>query len=321
MLETIFDQIREACKAVAGRSTHVRINYDKIPAYASSLPVEKTTAPQLDSNCHFLGRKNDTVAFLLVLDSINFGSGYFPHLRKRPGMSGYFTIASSLHDFCLANGPPAADQLAAITAEECTQIFDQDPNDKIIGELMAHFSAALNDLGRYLLNRFKGSFTDLVEAADASAARLVHLLRQMPYYNDVELYDKLEVPFFKRAQIMAADLAMAFDGLMWGHFHDLDQMTIFADNLVPHVLRMDGILNYEDALLTRIKSQILIAPGSVEEVEIRACAVHAVELIKSAIRAAGKFATAWQLDNFLWNRGQQPHYKAVPRHRTRTVYY
>ena len=74
-------------------------------------------------------------------------------------------------------------------------------------------------------------------------------------------------------------------------------------------------------LLARIKSQTLIPAESAEEVEIRACAVHAVELIKSAMRAAGKTATAWQLDNFLWNRGQQPHYKAAPRHRTRTVYY
>ena len=36
---------------------------------------------------------------MLVLDSINFGSGWFPTLRKRPGMSGYFTVASSLTDF------------------------------------------------------------------------------------------------------------------------------------------------------------------------------------------------------------------------------
>ena len=319
--ESIFASIRKACKEVASRTSHVKINYDKISSYASSLPVDSAVAPQLDPKCHFLGRKKDTVAFLLVLDSINFGSGYFPHLRKRPGMSGYFTIASSLHDFYLANGPPTADHLTAITAEDCTQIFDQDPGDEIIGELMGHFSAALNDLGRYLLNRFEGDFTGLVEAADASAARLVHLLRQMPYFNDVEPYAKLQVPFFKRAQIIAADLAMAFEGLMWGHFHDLDQMTIFADNLVPHVLRMDGILSYEDSLLTRINSQTLIPPGSAEEVEIRACAVHAVELITSAIRAAGKFVTAWQLDNFLWNRGQQPYYKAVPRHRTRTIYY
>ncbi|MEZ5167114.1 MAG: hypothetical protein R2695_11730 [Acidimicrobiales bacterium] len=33
---------------------------------------------------------------MLSLDAINFGSGYFPYLRKRPGMSGYHTVASSL---------------------------------------------------------------------------------------------------------------------------------------------------------------------------------------------------------------------------------
>lgn len=321
MPEKIFDQIRDTCQEVAARAGHVQINYDRIIAYASSLPLEKAVRPQLDPNCHYLGRQKDTLSFLLVLDSINFGSGYFPHLHKRSGMSGYFTIASSLHDFFLANGPLAADRLAALTIEDCTRIFGQDPASKIIRELMAHFTAALNQLGRYLLDHFRGSFIGLVEAAESSAGRLVQLLKQMPYFNDVASYNALEVPFFKRAQIISADLAIAFQGQSWGRFNDLAQMTIFADNLVPHVLRMDGILSYEASLLTRINSQTLIPAGSTEEVEIRACAVHAVELIKNAICKAGQFVSSWQLDNLLWNRGQQPHYKAVPRHRTRTVYY
>jgi hypothetical protein len=320
-LESIFDRIRNTCARVANQASRVWINYDRILPYASSLPLEKAIRPQLDPNCHYLGRQKDTVAFLLVLDCINFGSGYFPYLHKRPGRSGYFTIASSLYDFYRANGALAADQLAAITAEDCMRIFDQDPANTIIMELMAYFSAALNQLGRYLLNRFNGSFTGLVEAAGASAGRLVRLLKQMPYFNDVAPYAGLEVPFFKRAQIIAADLAIAFQGRTWGCFSDLEQMTIFADNLVPHVLRMDGILRYEDALLSCINAQTLIPAGSAEEVEIRACAVHAVELIKKAVRDAGQFITAPQLDNFLWNRGQQPRYKAVPRHRTRTVFY
>lgn len=319
--QTIFHRIRSACAQVAGQARHVRINYERILSYASSLPVDKAAAPQLDPHCHYLGRQKDTVSFLLVLDSINFGSGYFPYLHKRSGMSGYFTIASSLHDFYLANGPLTADLLAAITVEDCTRIFGQDPANNIIRELMSHFAAALNQMGRYLLDHFKGSFTGLVEAADGSAGRLVHLLGQMPYFNDVASYDGLEVPLFKRAQIMAADLAIAFQGQSWGRFNDLAQMTIFADNLVPHVLRMDGILRYKDELLNRINSQTLIPAGSFEEVEIRTCAVHAVELIKNAIYDAGQAVSSSQLDNFLWNRGQQPQYKAVPRHRTRTVFY
>ena len=321
MTETVFYQIRQACEKVANRASHVRISYDRIPSYASSLPVLKAVRPQLDPACHYLDRQEDTLSFLLILDTINFGSGYFPHLRKRPGMSGYFTTASSLNDIYKNNGPLSAEQLAAISVDRCTLIFDQDPANKTIRELMQYFTIALNDLGRYLLNRFDGNFTGLVEAAGSSADRLVQLLRQMPYFNDVEPYDGFEVPFFKRAQITAADLAIAFQGQAWGHFGDLDQLTIFADNLVPHVLRMDGILRYEAALIARIEAAAPIPAGSSEEIEIRAGAVHAVELIKKSICDSGQPVTSSQLDYFLWNRGQLPDYKAVPRHRTRTVYY
>jgi len=98
-------------------------------------------------------------------------------------------------------------------------------------------------------------------------------------------------------------------------------MTIFADNLVPHVLRIDGVLVYEESLIARINDGEIIPAGSTEEVEIRACAVHAVELIKKEITDSGKETTSPALDNFLWNRGQQPEYKAIPRHRTRCVFY
>ena len=321
MTDTIFDQIRNGCARVANRSGHVRINFDRIPSYASSLPLEKLALPLLDPNCHYLGRQKDTLAFLLILDSVNFGSGYFPHLRKRPGMSGYFTTASSLHDFFKKHGPLTANELAAMTVEQCTRIFGQDPANETIRELMRHFATALNALGRYLLDQFNGSFTGLVESADSSAGRLAQLLREMPYFNDVEPYEDFEVSFYKRAQIVAADLAVAFNGQSWGYFGDMDQLTIFADNLVPHVLRLDRVLSYEKTLIARIEAAALIPPGSAEEIEIRACAVHAVELIKKSICDSGQPVTSSQLDYFLWNRGQLPRYKAVPRHRTRTVYY
>ena len=92
---------------------------------------------------------------------------------------------------------------------------------------------------------------------------------------------------------------------------------MFADNLVPHVLRLDGILTFDKNLIDRIDREELIEHGSPEEVEIRACAVHAVELIVAARPAA----TAAQTDELLWLRGQRPRYKAVPRHRSRSTAY
>jgi hypothetical protein len=81
------------------------------------------------------------------------------------------------------------------------------------------------------------------------------------------------------------------------------------------------VLRYDEDLARRIDAGALIASGSPEEVEIRAAAVHAVELCVAEIRGGGGSATAHGLDFVLWNRGQRPEVKAHPRHRTRTTYY
>jgi hypothetical protein len=131
----------------------------------------------------------------------------------------------------------------------------------------------------------------------------------------------MDVPLFKRAQILATDLAIAFAEQGPGEFHDLDRLTIFADNLVPHVLRADGVLEYDPELLQRIERGELIPAGSAEEVEMRAVTIHAVERLVAELQASGIPASARLLDYALWNRGAGEVYKALPRHRTRTVYY
>jgi len=143
----------------------------------------------------------------------------------------------------------------------------------------------------------------------------------MPFFRDVSIYQGTEVPLYKRAQILVTDLAIAFDGRGPGSFRDLDRLTIFADNLVPHVLRVDGVLTYEDELLARIERGELIPAGSPEEIEIRAVTVHAVERIVAELDASGISVTARELDYLLWNRGLGEEYKSRPRHRTRTVFY
>jgi hypothetical protein len=317
----VFSQVRAACQTVAERAQSVRVDYDRLKIYAETLPVDQTTRPTHDPNCHYLGHGDDTVAFFLILDAINFGSGYFPKIRKRPGLSGYFTVAASLNDYFRQHGPLTPRQCARLSLFDCAKIFGQSPNNDAARHLMRHFSAALNDLGHLVLQRYGGSFSAVIETASGSAAKLVELLAEMPYFRDVQVYEDIEAPFYKRAQLTAADLALAFDGQGPGRFDDLDRLTIFADNLVPHVLRVDEVLRYDPELARRIDEEELIPAGSPEEVEIRACALHAVEQIVGELRAHGREVSAAALDYLLWNRGQQPQYKARPRHRTRTVFY
>src|SRR5260370_33477765 len=262
---TVRDEVRATAEAVAQSAQYVRVQTDAIEAYAASLPVDELENPELDAATHYLGEPEATLAYVLTLDAINFGSGYFRKLTTRPGLSGYFTVASSLKDAYEARGPLSAAQLARLTQEDCRVIFGQQNNDDAgVKELMGLFSQALNDLGAYVLEQFGESFQALVNAADGSAEHRVSILKEMPFSQDVG--------FYKRAQLTAADLSVAHVA----QFDDLDRLTIFADNLVPHVLRLDGILTYDADLLERIEREELIPAGTPQEREIRAGALHAV---------------------------------------------
>ena len=317
---TLFDQVRAGCRLVAEQARAVRIDLDRLPAYAASLPLDQLDSPEQDPRHHFVDQGEATLTYFLVLDTINFGSGYFPRLRKRPGLSGYFTIATTLTERFRSDGPPSARELARMTAADCAGLFQQTPDDPPIAELMALFARALNDLGQLVERRYGGRFASLVEAAEGSSERLVELLLEMPLFRDVQPYRGLTVPFYKRAQLAVADLALAFGGQGWGAF-DTRRLTIFADNLVPHVLRVDGLLRYDAALGARIDREELIERDSPEEVEIRACGLHAVELLVGALAGRGVETTPTELDYLLWNRGQGAAYKAIPRHRARSTAY
>ena len=317
----LLDRVRAGCKTVAERAAHIQINHEHIADYAAALPVADVNRAEHDPECHYLGHGDETAAFFLTLDTINFGSGYFPHLRKHTGKSGYCTIAGCLNAHFQTNGPFSVRELTRLTPQDCTRIFAQDARNRPVTELMRLFARALNELGAHLQAYYSGSYTGLIAAAGQSAEHLVHLLTQMPGFRDVASYDGFEVPFYKRAQLAVADLSLAFKGKGPGRFTDLKQLTIFADNLVPHVLRIDHILDFSDELNASIQAGDLILAGSKEEIEIRACALHAVELIKSEIQANGPAINAMALDFLLWNRGQQPAYKSIPRHRTQTLFY
>lgn len=312
----MFAEIRRACAQVAERARFVRLEERTLNAYAESLMGDALT-PRYDAEHHLTGDPEAVLAFNLTLDAVNFGSGSFPHLHKRPGMSGYFSVATALKEHFERHGSLSAAELLELTPDRTAAIFAQDLADPVRAELMRSFTEALQQFGSLLLERFGGSFVRLVERAEGSAERLAELLAEMPYFQDVSTYDGFRVPLYKRAQIAASDLALAFNGEGWGAFRDLDQLTIFADNLVPHVLRVDGVLRYDEGLGGRIDASDLIPAGSPEEVEIRAVALYAVERISERLPGV----TPRDLDVYLWNRGQGGAYKARPRHRTRTVFY
>lgn len=305
----LVDEIRAACARVTTRARHVEIDHDRLEAYAAELPPAPPAAgpaPELALPGAGLGTR---AAFVLALDAINFGSGWWPTIRKRPGRSGFWTVALGLHERFAAAEPPAVADLRAIGPEEVAHMLGQDPGH----ELMPLFATALRDLGDHVAQDHGGRFLGVVEAAGGSAVALAEMLASWSSFADVSPHAGERVPFFKRAQIAAADLHEA--GV--ARFPDVGRLTLFADNLIPHVLRVDGVLRYAPDLAARIDAQRLLEHDSPEEVEIRACAVHAVELVA----ARRDDLTPAAIDRLLWVRGGGSHYKARPRHRARTTAY
>ena len=277
---------------MAATAQWVRIDLDALER------VEAGPPPALDPVRHYLeGSPQDVASYFLTVDTVNFGSGWFPTLRKRAGSSGYFTVAWAIADRFRAHGPWTSAELRALRTDEIAEALGQ-PRDH---ELMALYAQALRALGVFLGER--DALALVREARGCAEALATQLASGMALFADRG--------FYKRAQIVPANLALA--GV--ARFTDLHRLTIFADNLVPHVLRCDGVLRYDERLAAHIDAGLLLPVGR-EEREIRACAVHACELIARRVGA-----TEHELDNWLWSRGQAPRYKALPRHRTRCVYY
>ena len=229
---------------------------------------------------------------MLILDTINFGSGWFGELgATTDGLTERLTAHAR------AERPWTATELRALDARHGRRDARPRPAEHQLTRL---YSAALNHLGAFLGHRPMAGV--LGDSAEALAERLA---AGMPFFDDRG--------FYKRAQIAANDLHLA--GVV--SYPDVDRLTIFADNLVPHVLRLDGVLRYSDELAAGDRRR----PRADRRRRVRA---RAARLRRPRLRGRSRSGSASPprlLDNWLWNRGQHPPYSERPAHITRTVYY
>jgi hypothetical protein len=318
-MDSLFSKIRQSCAEIAASARSVAIDHAAIEPYAQTLAPHLALLAHTAEH-HLLGGGDDTLAFFVILDTINFGSGYAPDLN-RDGASGYFTVARRLKAHCEQHGIPGPAELIRWSAQDCARILRQDIANPHARELMGLFASALNALGAWVRDRHGGDYLGFLRRAE-SAEQAVTALLAMPFFRDIASYGSREVPFLKRAQILVHDLAIAAPDHPLLAFPDLAALTIFADNIVPFVLRADGVLRYDDRLDRRIASGELIASGAPEEIEMRACALHAAERVAAAMMQAGRPVTAREIDQALWTRGQAIRGRVSTRpHLTRCTYY
>lgn len=124
----------------------------------------------------------------------------------------------------------------------------------------------------HLFKRYNCSFTNVISAANGSAAELVNLLaRDFSCFRDEHHYEGRNKPvrFLKRAQILVADIWACFEGQSYGEFRDIDKITMFADYRIPQILITLGALYCSPPVAVAIKDKRMFKSGEQWEMQLR----------------------------------------------------
>ncbi|MEA2582305.1 MAG: hypothetical protein QOF33_390 [Thermomicrobiales bacterium] len=320
-------------RSVVEAARRVRIDPARAEAVADEIAATHAEPPAWNDDLHFRDGTWHTAGWVMVLDALNFcfwSTDPDPRQRWRVQYrgelyDGYWALAAALRR-AVDEGRPIWDPsyLLRLSPRDIAHILR--PHDLAFPEIPLFPARVLNlhELGRGLMAAYPDDnpVEAFIRDAGLSAARLVErVVATFPSFNDVATYEGREVRFYKRAQILAADLHGAFGGEGLGTFDDLEVLTAFADYKVPQVLRRLGVIVYDEALTAKIDNRVLIPTGSPEEVEIRAATVWGCELVRQSLAARGKPLRAFEVDWALWLAGQALPPDARPYHRTYTVFY
>lgn len=188
-----------------------------------------------------------------------------------------------------------------------------------------------------LFRPFTGSLYQEQAAAHTGSLLNEPMQTNLDGHGEVSLLNGRLVHILKKAQLLVADLhrtvgrqpsCIGYENENehydpgWIRFSEIDQLTVFSDNVLPAVLRKLGILQIVSPSLAALIDQKRLLPAGQEEVELRLGAVHACNLIITQANKIGKdLGSCMDLDYYLWVKGKDPGFREWPRHRTIDTYY
>lgn len=309
--------VRASAEFVVQQARSVCVNATALDRLASQF---KTHLPVPDWNrtYHFGDGTPRTANYILLLDALNFSFWGEPRWQITFGgaqLGGYWALAAALKR-AIEEGIDltSANVLAHLETSRLAHILRGEHTIPMLDERADN----AREVGQVLNRRFGGQFTNLIEVAHFDAGRVAEMVvEHFQSFRDEVEYHGRRVKFYKRAQIVAADLYGVFGGDMWGRLANLDALTCFADYKLPQILRRFGVLEYGKTLADRIDRCVEIPAGSDDEIEIRAATIAAVEHLRARLNALNSV----QIDWALWEAAQGEPPDGKPYHHTRTVYY
>ena len=282
-----------------------------------------------DAGEHPTKVRDEDVDWVFLTSALNFSFWNLPSQKpylvtyRGKTQNGYMSMCAAINR-TLDEGITLtkSEFYGKISSIELNKYFMGD--DQISCPMIDERVACLHEISRVLLAKYDGKFVNCLKKCDLSAMKLLQMVTEdFPCFNDAVVYKGKKVSLHKRAQILVADLWQLFEGKGLCNFHDIDEITMFADYRVPQSLQYFGAFQYKKELLDFLKSEQLLKSGDPREVEIRGCSIEAVEQIVSKVNAKGVKVNATQIDNFLWSfrREKSKEMEQFPFHKVRSIYY
>ncbi|KAL9642058.1 hypothetical protein ABK040_004107 [Willaertia magna] len=346
----VIDLVRQTTKIVTECATHVKLNEnalhktgDIIAKTIKEKVKEKSVNSLIESlfiewdndtvHYRFLDKPELTCQYIMVLSSCNFCFWPFNDKYLPNDEFEYHHFASSLRDVLL-NDSTAFDakNLQTISEEKLINEWFKGKQIPLVGERVR----LIREVGFTLEKYFNGKAYELINQSSKSVKNLVDLVtRYFPGFRDSCIYSPTgqQIHFYKRAQIFCADIYGCFNGKGIGEFTDVDQLTMFADYRVPQILSSDyylktngedagSILVYSEELDKKLEKFEIFEYSSQMEVEIRACTVQAVELLRDYLyQKHGIKCLSIEIDWLLWQIGEANRLVIKPHHRTLSIFY
>jgi len=183
----------------------------------------------------------------------------------------------------------------------------------------------LNNVGDILVTKYGGDWINFIDDGpkklyDNGKGLIERLVRDFKRFDDHSIFENEKVYFLKLAQL-------AFWGIhrelskKYFYIDDMENMTAFADYIIPVALESFGIVKYSSELKEKIDLGILIDKDSIEEIEIRSSSIYVTakltELINNYKKEEEKIIIP-QLDFKLWT---DFHADERSHHLTKTIMY
>lgn len=212
--------------------------------------------------------------------------------------------------------------MAELTEKQFHKIFSAN----IVMPMYSEKISTLNKVGEILCEEFKGDWLNFIKAGPK---KLYHegegLIERLIFYfkrfDDYSNYNNQSVYFLKLAQLAFWGIHRELSSSKYFSIEDMENMTAFADYIIPVALNQMLITAYSPELINKISHGEMIEKDSEEEIEIRAVTLFVTAKLTDAInqlKSQEEKIIIPQLDFRLW---KEFHANDEPHHLTKTIMY